>query len=398
MRVLCLDIEGGYGGSSRSLYESLRYLPQSMAAEVWCRKSGPTQERLASINIDSRITPDMPHVSSLPLLSRNIYAYTKFALGWKGSAAFRKATARSLRERFDLIHFNHEGLFLLARWLRRELGRQVAMTAHVRTRLPVNVFTRWQYRTLDDAVDGIVFISEMEKERVNEQIGKESSGPVIYNIVSELEGIQTDTALAVDDRFKIASTSNFAYIRGTDRLIDVAVELKNMGVGDRFLIVVAGHFKLLGRMPGLLGDIAQRGGTLADYADAMEVGHMFKFLGHVPDTAPYLSACQALLRPSRGNDPWGREVLEAMSLGLPVLATGVYDRFVEDGATGFLQPKFNAREIATVLVHLLNDSEQHTALRQAAQSRVRKLCNGPDRAAELHNFWTSIVKSKTNRQ
>ena len=43
MRVLCLDIEGGYGGSSRSLYESIRHLPKGVTCEVWCRRAGPIQ-------------------------------------------------------------------------------------------------------------------------------------------------------------------------------------------------------------------------------------------------------------------------------------------------------------------------------------------------------------------
>jgi hypothetical protein len=29
IRILCLDIEGGHGGSSRSMYQSLRYLERS---------------------------------------------------------------------------------------------------------------------------------------------------------------------------------------------------------------------------------------------------------------------------------------------------------------------------------------------------------------------------------
>ncbi|MEM8970654.1 MAG: glycosyltransferase family 4 protein [Pseudomonadota bacterium] len=397
MRVLCLDIEGGFGGSSRSLYESLRFIGPDFCPEVWCRKAGPAQQRYSQLDIPSVVHTDMPHISSLPLLSRNLFIYYKFAANWRRTSNFRSELAARSDTDFDLIHFNHEGLFLLAQWLRRALGSRITMTAHVRTHLPENAFTRWQYRGLANAVDGTVFITEMERNRVRRLVGKDVVGKVIYNIVSNDDDVIPCLELQADTRFKIASTSNFAYVRGTDRLVDVALELKKMSADTRFLIVVAGHSKLTGRMPGQLGEIATRGGTLADYAEARGVGHMFKFLGHVPDTRPYVSGCQALLRPSRGNDPWGREVLEAMALGVPVVSTGKYNRFVEDGVTGVLRSTFDAGDFAAALIRLADDQSLQESLGQTARFRVQGLCNGPDRAAELSRFWSSVVERKTKQ-
>ena len=59
--VLCLDIEGGYGGSSRSLFQSLSNLPQGIAEpEVWCRRDGPVQALYAEARIPCAVTPAMP--------------------------------------------------------------------------------------------------------------------------------------------------------------------------------------------------------------------------------------------------------------------------------------------------------------------------------------------------
>ena len=94
--------------------------------------------------------------------------------------------------------------------------------------------------------------------------------------------------------------------------------------------------QLTGTLPGLLGKIAKSGGTLSDYAENAWCRAYVPILGSVPDPVPILEACDALVRPSRSSDPWGREVLEAMSHGLPVLSVGEYDTFVEHGVTGFL--------------------------------------------------------------
>lgn len=390
MRVLCLDIEGGYGGSSRSLYESVSQLPGEIEVEIWCRREGPVQAKYEALGVECRVMSGMPHISSLPRLSRNLNAYGRFAAGWRKSRQFRDQLVRASQQRFDLIHLNHEGLFLLARWLRRELGNRVRLTAHVRTHLPSTIFSRWQYRILSAATDRLVFITEMERDKVAKLTRRPQTGPVIYNIVPALDPARVDPILAAESRFKVVSVSNYAWLRGNDRLIDIAASLKAMGRTD-ILFVAVGQGVLPNNLPGELGRVARRGGTMADYAEARKVADMFRFVGHVADPTPVLSASDLLVRPSRGNDPWGREVLEAMAVGLPVLATGRFDRFVETGCTGILHPDFNASAMARAIVDLADNRGKAAAMGVAARNRVTDLCDGPMRAAELAGMWRGVA-------
>jgi glycosyltransferase involved in cell wall biosynthesis len=390
MRVLCLDIEGGYGGSSRSLFESVRNMPDDIAVEVWCRRQGPIQTQYAAIGVTCRVMPGMPHISSLPRLSRNLYAYARFAWGWPGSRRFRLGLEAAARERFDAVHCNHEGLFLLARWLRRRLGDPLKLTAHVRTLLSSTPFSRWQYRCLADAADDLVFITEMERDNVARLTSGRASGTVIYNIVRADPKVAPLPALAGDPRFKIGSVSNYAWLRGNDRLVDIAAALAARGRRD-VLFVVAGRTELTGKLPGDLGAIARKSGTLADYARLRGVAEMFLFLGHVPDPAPVLAGCNILARPSRNYDPWGREVLEAMAAGLPVLATGTFNAFVENGRTGLLFPEFDAEAMASAIVDLADDPGRAQAMGTAAQGRVVNLCGGHSRAEDLARVWRAVV-------
>ena len=117
IRVLCLDIEGGYGGSSRSLYESIAHLDRAaVVIEVWCKRKGPIQERYKSIGVPVSIFSSMPKVSSLPKISRNLYAYSLFVLHWLMGRPFRRELLTAARQ-VDVVHFNHESLFWAARWL-----------------------------------------------------------------------------------------------------------------------------------------------------------------------------------------------------------------------------------------------------------------------------------------
>lgn len=393
MRVLCLDIDGGYGGSSRSLFESIRHLRGDVDIEIWCRRDGPVRARYEALGVPFLVTPDMPHISSLPRLSRNLYAFGRFALNWPAGYGFRRSLEAAARDRFDVIHFNHEGLFLLLRAMRRALEDTAALTMHVRTYLPSTVFSRWQYRVIAGAADRVAFITENERDRATALAGRAIEGSVIYNIVGAPErGQVADTRLARDTRLKVAVLSNYAWIRGTDRIIDVARALKVRGRTD-ILFLVAGNMAMPRSLPGALGTTARRGGSLEDHAREQGVGDMFRFLGHVSDPYPVLAACDALAKPTREYNPWGRDILEAMSFSKPPITIGSYDRFVEDGVTGILHSEFDAERWADEIIRLEGDRELCRRLGAAAAERVARLCDGPSRAHDLLQLWQAAASN-----
>jgi glycosyltransferase involved in cell wall biosynthesis len=396
IRVLALDIEGGYGGSSRSLYESLRHTDREwVRPAVWCRKPGPVVGRYQGLCIPCRVAPTMPKMNSLPRLSRNVVALAGWFRDFHRSRDFRDALLASINDEFDLVHFNHEGLFLLARWLRPRHAKP--QTMHVRTMILDNAFGRWQCRQMAQCCDSLVFITENERDAVAARLGSEAPGKVIYNIAAPpTREARPHPAIPTDARLKIAVLSNYAWIRGTDRIIDVAAELKARGRRD-VLFVLAGDMGLRGSLPGRLGQIARRDGTLADYAAERGVSDLCLFLGHVADPESVLVGCDALAKPSRNADPWGRDILEAMALGKPVIAIGKYDRFVETGATGILLDAFGADAMAETIVQLLDDRSRLHVMALNAASRAARLCDGKARAAELVEMWRTAIAARACR-
>ncbi len=396
MRVLCLDIEGGYGGSSRSLYESVRHLDRAKAeVEVWCRRAGPVQARYQALGVPCRIVPEMPKVSSLPRLSRNLYAYALAAWEFRRSASERARMAREIDGRFDLVHFNHEALFLLARWLRPRT--RVPFTMHIRTSPTDTPFARWQTRMIARTIDHLVFITENEQANFARLGGEPKACSAIYNIVTpSADHAAPHPAVPADGRFKVACLGNYAWVRGIDRLVEVAQALVGRGRRET-LFVVAGDMTLPRSLPGELGKIARTGGTLADYAAARAVGDMFCFLGHVAEPESVLGASDALVRPSREDNPWGRDILEALAAGLPVLACGTYDKFVEDGETGVLRLEFDPEVFAAEIARLADDRERCARMGAVGRERVLRLCDGRARAAELLDVWTRATRHRALR-
>jgi glycosyltransferase involved in cell wall biosynthesis len=389
LRVLCLDIEGGHGGSSRSLYESIRHLDlDAVALEVWCRREGPIQARYRDLGVPVRVTPSMPRNSALPRLSRNLHAFARAAVDLSRARPFLDKLRHEATARFDVIHLNHEALFPVARWLHHHLDRPLTM--HIRTNVVDTIFARRQVRAISSAVDHLVFITENEAETFQRLGGRPRAASVIHNAVAVVdEAPASHPRIPCDGRFKIACLSNYSWARGLDRLADVAEILDRRGQHG-VLFVMAGDMALTRSMPGLLGEVGRRKGTLADYVAARGLSKMFLFLGHVSEPETVLAACDALAKPSRENNPWGRDTLEALAMGKPVFACGRYARFVEDGVTGVLQHTFDAEQMADVIARLGDDRGAVRRLGEAGRERVRALCHGPARAAELLAVWRSV--------
>ncbi len=388
LRVLCLDLEGGFGGSSRSLFESVHHMDRgAVSLEVWCRLDGPARRWYGEVGVPCYVEPSMPRVSSLPRLSRNLWAYAAFTAAFLRAKPFRDRLLEEAR-RFDLVHFNHEGLFLLARWLHHRLDRPITM--HIRTMLPPSTFARWQARTIARTADACAFITDNERRRIAFLAGTSLPGTVIYNIAPLPNGVRRHPAVPIDARLNVAVLSNYAWIRGTDRIVEIAERLAARGSREiRF--VVAGDMELRGSLPGRLGELARQRKTLAHYARERGVEDHFLFLGHVENPEAILAASHALIKPTRNADPWGRDVIEALAVGRPVLSVGSCDLYVKNGVTGYLMAEFDSDRAAEILIDWAQDRDKCAKLGAAGARRIAELCDGPARAADLLRLWQHVA-------
>ena len=400
LKVLCLDIEGGHGGSSRSLHQSLQAVDRTLVApSVICRRGGWIEDAYEDLDIPCSVEPTMPRMTALSRESRNAIELLRFWLSsWPRARAFRRQLLAAT-DAAELVHCNHISLTPLAVWLRRRRP-DLRITLHIRTRPYLTRYGAYQARSAARTFDGFVFITENERDYFIAQSGwvcggaepSDPPGPVIYNSVV-VAGTNAEPLLDIssDDRLRAVCLSNFAMVRGVDRLVDVAAAVPKSS-RDAILFVVAGDVAIRGNLPGLLGKVGAEGGTLADYARLCGVADQFCFLGYVTKPERVLATGHVLLKPTRRDDPWGRDILEAMAAGLPVASVGRYDRFVETGQTGLLQSHFDAGELANWLVQLAADRAMVERLGRNAGERVKRLCDPVARAGDLVEFWRKIVE------
>ncbi|MEW5706149.1 MAG: glycosyltransferase family 4 protein [Actinomycetota bacterium] len=164
------------------------------------------------------------------------------------------------------------------------------------------------------------------------------------------------------------------------RILGFADNVKLIGTMGR-LVPFKGHQVLLKSISRLIkkhsdmhllviGDGPLRDELIAQ-ARALGISQNVKFLGFVDEPGQYLAALDVFVLASIA-EPFGIAILEAMSLGLPVISTrsgGVVD-IIEDRKTGLLVNPSDEASLADAIEELLNNKSLGKTLSQNGQKLV----------------------------
>ncbi|MBI2204641.1 MAG: glycosyltransferase [Candidatus Rokubacteria bacterium] len=142
----------------------------------------------------------------------------------------------------------------------------------------------------------------------------------------------------------------------------------------------------------LVGDGPERQAIEAQ-AKALGVAAHLRLPGAVDDVVPYLAAADVLTAPSR-NEGMGRAIVEAMALGVPVVAAsvgGIPD--VVDSDCGRLVPAGDAAKLGDALAELAGPPMLRAKLADAARRRAEAFSDDVA-AAKMREVYDALVDAK----
>jgi glycosyltransferase involved in cell wall biosynthesis len=118
----------------------------------------------------------------------------------------------------------------------------------------------------------------------------------------------------------------------------------------------------------------------------------FRFLG-IGDPDDVLPGWSMFVLPSR-QDPFPLASLEAMSAGLPVIATNVggLSEQIDSGRTGFLVEPESPEKLAERILRLANDAGERTAIGRAARRSVSERFTFDRQAEGLQAAYLRVLK------
>ncbi len=383
INILFLDKEGGYGGSSRSLYFLIKNLDRfSFKPYVMLREEGPMLDSYADLGVETFVRKGMPVYK--PSLRNNLYVLFRFLLQIPNFIRSFRFLSRIITDyKIDILHVNHDSFFVYGVLLKYLKGTKIVI--HMRTMLPMNCFARFQAQCISKIADHLIFISENELWqflKLSRPATQQSS--VIFNsaeVVME-KSFQLRVMDFPGELFKVLYLGNLTYNKGVDRLLVIAAELKTMGVDNVLFIVCGADRQRKGKNTEKMIEKQAETDGIADY---------FVFMGHQSPPDPFCQQAHILIRPSRLDDPWGRDIIEAMAYGKPVLATGIYDNFVQNGVNGYLFPEFDAKKIGEKIIYLSEHPKVVEKMRKENIEKAKRLFDGPTNAAKVAAIYDSIL-------
>ncbi len=114
------------------------------------------------------------------------------------------------------------------------------------------------------------------------------------------------------------------------------------------------------------------------------------------DAIEIIAGAEVLLSTSR-REGSPNVVLEAMAVGLPVVATrvGAAPDFIHDGQTGLLVPPADIPRLAAAITHLVDNAAERVAMGTAARVDVATHHSEEAMAAQYAEGYRSILTPRT---
>ena len=202
---------------------------------------------------------------------------------------------------------------------------------------------------IHNGIDTLLFQPERSALDVREELGIPASAPLI------------------------GSVGQVVPWKRQDAFIEAAAHILARQTEAHFLVVGADMF---GEHPEYVDELHRM-------ARSLGLTERLTFTGFREDVASVLSAIDVLVHPAE-DEPLGRVVLEAMSLGVPCVAVDACGpaEIIEDGVTGILVPDADAREMAARVTELLSRPGAVERMGQAARHSIN-MRFGPERMARL---------------
>jgi sugar transferase (PEP-CTERM/EpsH1 system associated) len=147
----------------------------------------------------------------------------------------------------------------------------------------------------------------------------------------------------------------------------------------------------------VVGDGSERA-ALQGLAESLGLGPSVAFLGERGDVAALLAAA-AVFVSSSSSEGVSLTLLEAMAVGLPVVATAVggNPEVVEDGVTGELVPPAAPEALAAAIVRACADPGRAAAFGRAGRARVERHFDVREMVRSYERLYDDVLRGKAPR-
>jgi L-malate glycosyltransferase len=385
MRVLYGNHTAEVSGGERSLLSLLAALPDSVEPLV-ASPAGQLQSAVRALAVP--VTTITGTAGSLRLHP----VHTPQALAEMSAAAVqvRRAAGRS---RAEVLHANsiRAGIVLgLAR------GARAPVVVHVRDCLPEGAASSATMRLIAATATTVIANSHYTARWVSTAAPR-ARVEVIYNAVDlalwdpariDREGARARPGDPSGGPLLLGVVGQLSPWKGQDTAIEALRLLCEEGRDARLLLI--GSAKFIARATRF--DNERYLARLHELAAGAGLGDRVSWLGEREDVPELMRALDVLLLPS-WEEPFGRSLIEAMALGVPVIATNVGGppEIISDGVEGYLLAPREPGPWAQAIARLADDPGRAAEMGMAGRRRVQERFTVARHVAEVLDLYARIA-------
>jgi glycosyltransferase involved in cell wall biosynthesis len=165
----------------------------------------------------------------------------------------------------------------------------------------------------------------------------------IINNPSPLELLNNKISIKKKKSFKALYLGTLNHFKAADRIIDLAHQTNKINLPIKFSIFGKEPRKSLFKNKELSRNLLNK--KIKEFKLEKKV----KIYKETDKPEDKLIENDILIRPSRKNDAWGRDIIEAMSAGLFIISTGKEGIFLKNNINGILINEWKAKEVAEII-------------------------------------------------
>jgi glycosyltransferase involved in cell wall biosynthesis len=319
MKIICLHQSSELYGSDRSFLQVIQYLKKSGRFEkisIIIPRDGPLVEKLLELGVEVLFMP----ISLLSKTYLKTFQWHKILF-----PLFLFGKKRRLMASYDIVYVNTSVIldfYLLAPFL------EVKKIIHIR-----EIPSKWLGKILTfciKASDAFVIFNSFSTK---ESFGEFRRFKVVHNAFEGFANAPKQIVSPAGTDLKILLIGRVNHWKGQDFAIEALAQNPHQNICLR---IVGSPF--VGNEDVL--------DNLKNRVEVLQLTKRVQFVDFVNDAQAEYAWADLVIVPSKKPEPFGRIAIEAMSMGLPVVAAnhGGLPEIVENGVTGFL---FEPNEIAS---------------------------------------------------
>jgi len=373
--VVVLMATGRLGGAERSLVSLIKSSTAARRFTLLLPEPGELGPVAAAAGAAPLVVPWPPRVialgerSGLPGPAALVRAVPPF----RNAVARVAALVQSLRP--DVFVTNGIKPHVMgALALRKFPG--VPLVWYLRDSLDGRRLSRVIFRRVSARCDAAVAISEYVARDAATYLPAGLRPTVVYNILGvplEPEG-DDDSIRKPEGELWFATIGGLTPLKGHDVFLKAAAIVRRQSPGARFLIVGSNQYAPEQGMdyPGHLRALAAQ----------LQLEPVVQFLGQRHDVPRLLRQIDVVVQCNTAPEAFGRSVAEAMSAGLPVIASRgwSFSELIEDGRTGWLVAPGDVQALADRMLAAANDPGMRREIGERARTFITSITD-PSRCA-----------------